>query len=104
MWHFGRLALSNTPSTIALGFQTNVVVAALPKSRRFCRNGPNKQKRQKKRQKSGLPQWATTVEPPSERTQRGKIPMPFIGLGFPHALPPAGVRGIAGGREKREDK
>ena len=31
------------------------MVAARPKSRRFCRNGPNKQKRPKKRQKSGLP-------------------------------------------------
>ena len=47
MWHFGRLTLSNTSITIALGGQTSVLVAARPKKRRFCRNGPNKRKRPK---------------------------------------------------------
>ena len=42
-WHFGHLALGG-------GGQTSAVVAARPKSRRFCRNGPNKQKRPKKAQ------------------------------------------------------
>ena len=46
-WHFWRLALSNTLSTIALGDQTRGLVAARPKSRRFLRNGLNKQKGQK---------------------------------------------------------
>ena len=31
-----------------------------------------------------------------QRIQRGRIAKPRIGLGFPHALPPAGVRGVAG--------
>ena len=34
-WHFGRLALSITSITIALGGQTSGLVAAWPKSRRF---------------------------------------------------------------------
>ena len=88
---YGRLALSNISSTIALGDQTSVLVAALPKSRRFCRNGPNKQKRHTKKR------------PAKNRGCLNAPPQYFIGCGAgageasPSASPPSSSDSPLGG-------
>ena len=60
-WHFGRLALSNTSSVIALGGQTIVLVAARPKKSPFFSKRSEQAKKAQKGQKSVPSQCPTTV-------------------------------------------